>query len=153
MDRCAAFAHPRDVVHDPDLTVNEKRAILASRASDACAVEAAPTLRCAPVLAARSQSTGSLKRYARSTCTNARSARCGAAEPSRCSGCAERVPSRVPETGCRVEDPNAARSPGFAHVKLLPRRRCGAATLLRSHRHAVKLQRSFRRAICSATGP
>jgi len=46
MDRCAAFAHPRDVVHDPDLTVNEKRAILASRASDACAVEAAPTLRC-----------------------------------------------------------------------------------------------------------
>jgi hypothetical protein len=73
-----AYAHPRDVVHDPDLTVNEKRAVLASWASDACAVEAAPTLRCAPVLAARSQSTGSLKRYARSTCTNARSARCGA---------------------------------------------------------------------------
>jgi hypothetical protein len=43
-----AFAHPRDVVADPDLTLNEKRAILASWASDACAVEAAPALRCAP---------------------------------------------------------------------------------------------------------
>jgi hypothetical protein len=35
-------------VNDPDLTLNEKRAILASWASDACAVEAAPTLRSAP---------------------------------------------------------------------------------------------------------
>jgi aminoglycoside phosphotransferase (APT) family kinase protein len=43
-----AFAHPRDVVADPDLTLNEKRAILASWASDACAIEAAPALRCAP---------------------------------------------------------------------------------------------------------
>ncbi len=43
-----AFAHPRDVVADPDLTLNEKRAILASWASDACAVEAAPALRHAP---------------------------------------------------------------------------------------------------------
>ena len=40
-----AFAHPSDVVCDPDLTLNEKRAILASWASDACAVEAAPELR------------------------------------------------------------------------------------------------------------
>ena len=40
-----AFAHPMAVVHDPDLTLNEKRAILASWASDACAVEAAPALR------------------------------------------------------------------------------------------------------------
>jgi hypothetical protein len=40
-----AFEHPRDVVNDPDLTVNEKRAILASWASDACAVEAVPALR------------------------------------------------------------------------------------------------------------
>jgi hypothetical protein len=40
-----AFAHPCDVVRDPDLTVNEKRAILASWASDACAVEANPALR------------------------------------------------------------------------------------------------------------
>ena len=40
-----AFAHPSDVVRDPDLTLNEKRAILASWASDACAVEAAPELR------------------------------------------------------------------------------------------------------------
>src|ERR1700747_2869812 len=43
-----AFEHPRKVLADPDLTVNEKRAILASWASDACAVEAAPALRCAP---------------------------------------------------------------------------------------------------------
>jgi hypothetical protein len=40
-----AFAHPSDVVNDPDLTLNEKRAILASWASDACAVESTPTLR------------------------------------------------------------------------------------------------------------
>jgi len=34
-----AFDHPSQVVSDPDLTLNEKRAILASWASDACAVE------------------------------------------------------------------------------------------------------------------
>jgi hypothetical protein len=43
-----AFDHPRDVVGDTDLTLGEKRAILASWASDACAVEATPALRCAP---------------------------------------------------------------------------------------------------------
>jgi hypothetical protein len=43
-----AFDHPQDVVRDPDLTLNEKRAILASWASDACAVEAVPALRRAP---------------------------------------------------------------------------------------------------------
>jgi hypothetical protein len=43
-----AFAHPLDVVRDPDLTRNEKRAILASWASDACAIEAAPALRQTP---------------------------------------------------------------------------------------------------------
>jgi hypothetical protein len=43
-----AFEHPCDVVNDPDLTLNEKRAILASWASDACAIEAAPNLRCVP---------------------------------------------------------------------------------------------------------
>ena len=43
-----AFEHPGEVVNDPDLTLNEKRAILASWASDACAVEAAPALRFAP---------------------------------------------------------------------------------------------------------
>jgi hypothetical protein len=40
-----AYALPSDVVNDPDLTLNEKRSILASWASDACAVEAAPSLR------------------------------------------------------------------------------------------------------------
>src|SRR5579863_1248234 len=43
-----AFGHPSEVVEDPDLTLNEKRAILASWASDACAIEAAPDLRAGP---------------------------------------------------------------------------------------------------------
>ncbi len=43
-----AFGHPSEVVNDPDLTLNEKRAILASWASDACAIEAAPELRSRP---------------------------------------------------------------------------------------------------------
>src|SRR3954470_21142888 len=43
-----AFAHPSEVVNDPDLSLNEKRAILASWASDACAVEASPELREGP---------------------------------------------------------------------------------------------------------
>ena len=43
-----AFSHPSDVVTDPDLTLNEKRAILASWASDACAVDSAPALRWPP---------------------------------------------------------------------------------------------------------
>lgn len=40
-----AYGHPREVLADQDLTLNEKRAILASWASDACAIEAAPGLR------------------------------------------------------------------------------------------------------------
>ena len=43
-----AFESPTVVLKDPDLTLNEKRAILASWASDACAIEAAPDLRAAP---------------------------------------------------------------------------------------------------------
>ena len=43
-----AFEHPSDVVNDSDLTLNEKRTILASWASDACALEATPHLRAAP---------------------------------------------------------------------------------------------------------
>jgi hypothetical protein len=42
------WEHPSQVVNDPNLTLNEKRAILASWASDACAIEAAPSLRRAP---------------------------------------------------------------------------------------------------------
>jgi hypothetical protein len=41
-----AFATPMDVVRDDDLTTNEKRAILSSWASDACAVS--PDLRASP---------------------------------------------------------------------------------------------------------
>src|SRR4051794_26164791 len=43
-----AFAHP--FVTDPDLTLNEKRAILASWATDACGVERVPALLKAPKL-------------------------------------------------------------------------------------------------------
>ena len=42
------FDQPSDVVNDPDLSLNEKRAILAAWASDACAVEAAPALQKGP---------------------------------------------------------------------------------------------------------
>jgi hypothetical protein len=48
-----AFSHPAEVVNDPDLTLNEKRAILASWASDACAVESVPELRRAPIKGGR----------------------------------------------------------------------------------------------------
>jgi len=44
----SAFEHPSDVVNDPDLTLYEKRAILSSWASDACAVESNPVLRKPP---------------------------------------------------------------------------------------------------------
>lgn len=43
-----AFSHPSDVLCDDDLTLGEKRAILAAWASDACAVEAAPSFRSTP---------------------------------------------------------------------------------------------------------
>lgn len=43
-----AFGHPSEVLADVDLTRNEKRAILASWASDACAIAAMPELRSAP---------------------------------------------------------------------------------------------------------
>jgi hypothetical protein len=39
------FARPRDVLKDPDLSREEKRAVLASWASDASAVEDRPDLR------------------------------------------------------------------------------------------------------------
>jgi len=39
------YVHPRDVVSDPALTLAEKRAILASWASDASAIASCPALR------------------------------------------------------------------------------------------------------------
>jgi hypothetical protein len=44
----AAFDRPSDVLNDPDLTRAEKRAILSSWASDACAVESEPAYRRLP---------------------------------------------------------------------------------------------------------
>jgi hypothetical protein len=40
-----AFRHPLDVVRDTDMTVAEKRSVLASWPSDACAIEYNPALR------------------------------------------------------------------------------------------------------------
>ncbi|WP_246674680.1 hypothetical protein [Mesorhizobium sp. B4-1-3] len=42
------FQHPRDVLEDGSLDIWEKRAILSSWASDACAVESMPALRQPP---------------------------------------------------------------------------------------------------------
>jgi hypothetical protein len=42
------FSHPDDVVDDETLGIQEKRAILASWVSDACAVESMPALRKPP---------------------------------------------------------------------------------------------------------
>jgi hypothetical protein len=39
------FDHPRDVLADPSLSLSEKRAILASWASDASAIASCPSLR------------------------------------------------------------------------------------------------------------
>jgi hypothetical protein len=42
------YAHPRDVVADPSLSLVEKRAVLSSWASDSCAVDSNPVLRSPP---------------------------------------------------------------------------------------------------------
>jgi hypothetical protein len=44
-----AYSRPSDVVRDDDLTVSEKRAILASWASDASAVHSVPSMRKPPL--------------------------------------------------------------------------------------------------------
>ena len=43
------YDRPADVVADTELTLDERRAILSSWASDACAVESAPALRKPPL--------------------------------------------------------------------------------------------------------
>ena len=48
LNPAAVFDHPRDVLNDPDLTRQEKRAILSSWASDACAVRCLPGMRLLP---------------------------------------------------------------------------------------------------------
>ena len=48
LNPAAIFDHPQDVLSDADLTKQEKRAILSSWASDACAVDSDPTLRKPP---------------------------------------------------------------------------------------------------------
>ncbi len=45
LNPAAVFAHPRDVLSDPDLSNEEKRAILSSWASDACAIQCLPGMR------------------------------------------------------------------------------------------------------------
>jgi hypothetical protein len=48
LNPAAVFNSPRDVLNDPDLTREEKRAILSSWASDACAVQCLPGMRLPP---------------------------------------------------------------------------------------------------------
>ena len=48
LNPAAVFDHPRDVVNDPDLSKQEKRAILSAWASDACAVQCLPGMRLLP---------------------------------------------------------------------------------------------------------
>nr|WP_287329662.1 hypothetical protein [Mesorhizobium sp.] len=48
LDPARHFDHPRDVLADATIDVDEKRAILSSWASDACAVESMPALRKPP---------------------------------------------------------------------------------------------------------
>ena len=45
LHRGTKFDHPKDVVSHPGLTLSEKRAILASWASDASAIASCPALR------------------------------------------------------------------------------------------------------------
>lgn len=45
LDPGTRFEHPRDVVSHPGLSLGEKRAILASWASDASAIASCPSLR------------------------------------------------------------------------------------------------------------
>src|SRR3984893_8725485 len=44
----SAFDHPQDVMRDPALTTEGKRAILSSWASDACAIESQSAVRLPP---------------------------------------------------------------------------------------------------------
>ena len=48
LNPAAVFEHPSDVLNDPDLTRQEKRAVLSAWASDACAVQCLPGLRYLP---------------------------------------------------------------------------------------------------------
>ena len=78
------YAHPRDVVSDPALTVAEKRAILASWASDASAIASCPSLRAPSGLKAPVTIDESLKRVAPWTVdrrTRRAASRCGCARP------------------------------------------------------------------------
>jgi hypothetical protein len=45
LNPAAVFDHPADMLKDPDVTKQEKRATLSSWTSDACPVDSAPTLR------------------------------------------------------------------------------------------------------------
>jgi hypothetical protein len=53
LDPACAYKSPHDVLDDRQLTLREKRAILSSWASDACAVESMPALRQIPGSPAR----------------------------------------------------------------------------------------------------
>ena len=48
LNPASVFNHPQDVLEDPDLSRQEKRAILSAWASDACAVRCLPGMRQLP---------------------------------------------------------------------------------------------------------
>jgi len=48
IERTRKFSFPHALIDDPSLSLNQKRAILAEWASDACAIESFPTLRLLP---------------------------------------------------------------------------------------------------------
>ncbi len=77
------LAHPHDVVTTPDLSLEAKRAILASWASDAWTVEGAPGLRHCPGLAGRTVPVDAVLDALRSLDPEAADRACENPEPAR----------------------------------------------------------------------
>ena len=77
------FAHPHDVVTAPDLSREEKRAILASWASDAWAVVSAPRPRHCPGLCGRTVPDDAVLAALRSLDPEAAEQACERPEPAR----------------------------------------------------------------------
>ncbi|WP_134500371.1 hypothetical protein [Microvirga pakistanensis] len=76
------FAHPQDVVAAQDLSREEKRAALASWASDVWAVDSLPGLRHCPGLAGRTVPVDAVLDALRSLDPEAANAACGRPEPA-----------------------------------------------------------------------
>ena len=75
------FEHPKDVVAHPCLTLAEKRAILASWASDASAIASCPALR-APEGLKAPVSIDAIANWTAAPATRRAASRCGCARPN-----------------------------------------------------------------------